>query len=979
MIEKLEINDTIDVIAYNHQTYTRLEGRVWEEQAIGKDNSIDNIYDNTDVLVEGINVYLYRDGNQVAQTRTDENGWYQFGTKLEDGKAYTDDSYVEKNGDILIDYLDEYYVEFEYDGLRFTSVDAIVEYLNDKYDNTSKAKEIYNGRQDRKDRESVNNDFAEITYNKSTAYELSYKFEDNKSSYQDKWGYEYNGNKLKVTPAKYYEIIASTKTAGFDLKTAWEERCGKTGDESLTGINLGIKRRAQADLALSSDLNTVDISINTGSGVYMNTYTYAKRKIEDDTNDFGIETKFGNSTGSYSNRNLNLYTRRIYESDLAYNEKNPGLMEIYVTYKIRVKNQSTKLISRVNEIANYYDDSYEISASWLEGGTEVKWNGNTSKGSGYNVAYTNTIAGTEIAPSGYIDIYVKFKLNNEAVRALIQKQTTLNNVAEITSFSTVENGKPYAAIDEDSNPGSAEIKLIGDTRPTETTLHGRTYYIENNKLDTTTYEDDTDMAPSLVLGIEDANPTRGLSGTVFEDEDAKHNNDDTHPGEERIGDGILRTDDKNRIEKAKVELLDKDGNVAKLHKLSIENGIVSTKEENAITETNNKGEYELTGVIPGRYLIRYTYGKDTWIVDERGNRIEEINVRDYKSTIITSNLIKNALNLGKDPERMGDLNWILTYEDDKGQTKSKSKDAEGLIRYSDATDDISKRNKMDDLYYGTYGDNSQITSDTAFFDVGVEYSEVKEKEGFNGRVSFTDYKDEYELPEGTVLALKDGRIVLLPTFYAVNPYQDFGIIERPRQEYDVNKRVSNLKVTLANGQILINGNPYKQFVEGETDWKNIEASSDNHLPYVKALPSHVAAEIDNEIIQSAKLNIEYTISIKNNSELDYDYIEDQNYYYYGNNGTKQIKVAIKKVVDYMENGLVYDEEKNEDWTKVTPSELLSYTKDGGDPKQLIANNVYDDIKQGYTISITKAFYDNGIEVGKVVRGGLLLTRNLFYR
>lgn len=78
---------------------------------------------------------------------------------------------------------------------------------------------------------------------------------------------------------------------------------------------------------------------------------------------------------------------------------------------------------------------------------------------------------------------------------------------------------------------------------------------------------------------------------------------------------------------------------------------------------------------------------------------------------------------------MGDLNWILTYEDDKGQTKSKSKDAEELIRYSDATDDISKRNKMDDLYYGTYGDNSQITSDTAFFDVGVEYSEVKEKEG----------------------------------------------------------------------------------------------------------------------------------------------------------------------------------------------------------------------------------------------------------
>ena len=978
---KLTTSDVISVTATNHQEYIRLAGFVWEDIVHGKDNTVNNKYDETEALVEGIQVKLYKEGTFIAETTTNSNGEYQFGAENKDYYYNTD--YVKdgkETGNLRIDDLSQYYVEFEYDGLKYTSVVVDKDYSSSDYKITSKAEEKH------ADREIVNNKFAIISHNQASntentgTYKLEYEFGDNVSTYKDDTYWKYirdtDNKKLHVDKVKEenYEVLASTQESGFDLKYAWEAQFQNSGSEILTGINLGIEKRAQADLALSSDLNTVDISINTGSGVYMNTYTYAKRKIEEDTNDFGIETKFGNSTGSYSNRNLNLYTRRIYESDLAYNEKNPGLMEIYVTYKIRVKNQSTKLISRVNEIANYYDNRYTIVESWrgdnkediVEWNNESKYNPIKEMDKQYNVGYTNSLAEIEIAPSGYIDIYIKFKLDNEkGVRALIKNQTTLNNVAEITSFSTVESGKPYAAIDEDSNPGSAEIKLIGDTRPTETTLHGRTYYIENNKLDTTTYEDDTDMAPSLVLGIEDANPTRGLSGTVFEDEDAKHNNDDTHPGEERIGDGILRTDDKNRIEKAKVELLDKDGNVAKLHKLSIENGIVSTKEENAITETNNKGEYELTGVIPGRYLIRYTYGKDTWIVDESGNRIEEINVRDYKSTIITSNLIKNALNLGKNPERMGDLNWILTYEDDKGQTKSKSKDAEGLIRYSDATDDISKRNKMDDLYYGTYGDNSQITSDTAFFDVGVEYSEVKEKEGFNGRVSFTDYKDEYELPEGTVLALKDGRIVLLPTFYAVNPYQDFGIIERPRQEYDVNKRVSNLKVTLANGQILINGNPYKQFVEGETDWKNIEASSDNHLPYVKALPSHVAAEIDNEIIQSAKLNIEYTISIKNNSELDYDYIEDQNYYYYGNNGTKQIKVAIKKVVDYMENGLVYDEEKNEDWTKVTPNELLSYTKDGGDHKQLIANNVYDDIKQGYTISITKAFYDNGIEVGKV--------------
>ena len=1011
---KLTTSDVISVTATNHQEYIRLAGFVWEDIVHGKDNTVNNKYDETEALVEGIQVKLYKEGTFIAETTTNSNGEYQFGAENKDYYYNTD--YVneegKETGNLRIEDLSQYYVEFEYDGLKYTSVVVDKEYSNPDYWKTSKAAEIYSGRTDGKDRETVNSDFEIVSHNKAQSksgdtYELAYNFDNHVSKYDyDKyWKYETNNNgnlqveKVKNDNNKNYEVLASTKEGGFDLKAAWEAQFQSSGSEVLTGINLGIEKRAQADLALSSDLNAVDIKINRKDSEnpnktisYVNTYTYAKRGIdskennenntdikyeEEDPTTFGIETKFGTKSGSYSARNLNLYTRRIYESDLAYNSENPGLMEVYVTYKIRIKNQSTKLTSRVNEIANYYDDRYEI----VENGTEVKWNGNTSKSNGYNVAYTNTIAGTEIAPSGYIDIYIKFKLNNKAVSELIQKRTTLNNVSEITSFSTVENKKPYAAIDVDSNPGSAEIKLSKneEEEPNENDPDKQDdYKKEIKELDTTTYEDDTDMAPSLILLIEKDNPTRGLSGTVFEDEDAKHDNDDTHPGEERMGDGILNTkDDKNRIKNAKVELLEYDENkpnhiatdaegnvkIARLYQPSIDaNGVLSTRSDiKAIVYTNDAGEYSFKGVIPGRYLIRYTYGKGSYIISKNAEPIE-INARDYKSTIIASDLIKNALNLKQafdknKPEREGNLNWILT--------KEKNGETGEVIRYSDATDDISKRNDTDDIYYGSYRDNFEITSDTAFFDVGVEYSKVQE-DNFE-RVSFTDYTDEYDLLDGSVLIFDaDNNILKVkPTFYAVSQYQDFGIIERPRQEYDVNKRVSNLKVTLANGQILINGNPYKQFVENEIDWKNIEASSDNPLPYVKALPSRVAAEIDNEIMQSAKLNIEYTISIRNNSELDYDYIDDQNYYYYGNNGTKQIKVAIKKVVDYMENGLVYDEEKNGDWTKVTPSELLSYTEDGGDSKQLIANNVYNDIKQGYTISITKAFYDNRIEVGKV--------------
>ena len=82
-------------------------------------------------------------------------------------------------------------------------------------------------------------------------------------------------------------------------------------------------------------------------------YTYGKRKEYEnqspnstnynaEKDGFGVDVKFGNKYGtSYSNRGLKTYTRRIYESDLALENLKPGSMQLYVTYKMRVKNQST--------------------------------------------------------------------------------------------------------------------------------------------------------------------------------------------------------------------------------------------------------------------------------------------------------------------------------------------------------------------------------------------------------------------------------------------------------------------------------------------------------------------------------------------------------------------------------------------------------------------------------------------------------------
>ena len=722
-----------------------------------------------------------------------------------------------------------------------------------------------------------------------------------------------------------------------------------------------------------------------------------------------MDVKFGinnNGESTYSARGLNMYTRRVYESDLVYanSDTSKELMKVYVTYRIRVKNQASTLNAKVAELVNYYDSRYTIEDSWLADSkgnktTNAIWGaskyGNIAKmENGYTATYTNALANIELAPNEYQDIYIKFKLNTDAVRELLNKQTTLNNGSEISAFSTLKDNKIYAAIDKDSNPGSAEIKLLEPSTNSTAELHENTYQIENKTLDTSTFEDDTDYAPALILGIEEAEPTRGLSGIVFEDANTISDNEhgdgtETHPKEIRIGNGIFDEKDGEKVVKnAKVELLNEDGTVAKLYQLSVTNGNVTTNIVDAVVTTGDKDKngsnYKFLGVIPGKYLIRYTYDSNTEI---DGKKIDSI---EYKSTIITSDIIKNALSTKQQDSttfttsRDGNLNWILTYDEkpqnNKEEPKSKSTDKSGLIRYSGAIDDLTKRAKQEEegVYYGNLESvNSKMTADTAYFNVGVEYRDVKDQgkdQGFNEKVTFTDYQDEYNLENGKIVVMTDdGTIKLLDTFYAVNPYQDFGLIERARQAYKVNKRISYMKLTLADGHTIINGNPYKTIPDEEiyNRWNEIETSEtgDKALPYVKALPNRVVAEIDNEIIQGATLEIEYTISLKNDSEKDYEYRTDPRYYYYGEQikGLQEIKTIVKKIVDYMEDDMIYDDKNDAlGWTKVTAEQLSNYTEDGTtNGKKLISDVVKKDVETGYVISINSNIDQIELNSGEV--------------
>ena len=389
--------------ATNHQEYINIKGYVWEDIVNSKDNTFDGLYSKTDALIEGINVGLYKGSKCIKTVTTDNNGEYKFER-------------------VKIDDLDNYYIEFEYDGLRFVTVKVDNNYSEGNYATSSKAAEVSSGRKDRKDRSSVNADFSEITNGKSRnngkeVYTLNYDFKNHVSTYQDHWVYEYSTKtNLKVTPSNDYAIIASTKKSKFNLQKAYDQQKAK---ETLTGINLGIRRREQADLAISTDISKLDVVVRG----YNNTYTYGNRKEYENQNPngtnynveedgFGVDVKFGSKySTSYSNKGLKTYTRRIYESDLArFNrnyEKSQNLMRIYVTYKITIKNQSNKLRASVNELVDYYDSRYTIEKSWIMNGnkrTDIDVNewlekskyGTSYNENGYKAIYTQAASNIEI-------------------------------------------------------------------------------------------------------------------------------------------------------------------------------------------------------------------------------------------------------------------------------------------------------------------------------------------------------------------------------------------------------------------------------------------------------------------------------------------------------------------------------------------------------------------------------------------------------
>lgn len=664
-----ESQGIVEIKVINNRRYIDLSGYVWEDGLydVSKTKDRNELYqsgtqDTNDKKVSGIKVYLKKGDTVVAETTTNSSGIYKFTT--------------DKNGNPLIDVnaIEQYSVEFEYNGMKYEAVVANIENI----EKGSKAADV--GRQSYNEKfVTIEKDYA--VSKDGTKHQLSYTsgIQNNISTSSINYG----GSNKYYAQDTYYNIKSSTNgVCPFTYQYTKQQMINDEVSE-ITNINLGIKERKQPDNHVVSDIENVKLTMNG----YEHIYDYGDRNLNAGSSgqfDFNIGVETSNAKKPVT------YTRQIYKSDISYNKLVEGTdvnseeykdrLQAYVTYKVVIGNSMSNatniypsLKSQINQLVDYYDSNYTfvgIGKAIGQNGEITQTDGITVNNDTTNKKLTINLNNAVMEDQGAIILYLNFKINDDMLLRLLNGAQLTTNIAEITSYSTLTaDNKPYAGIDVDSQPGNA-----------------------NRNASEKTFEDDTDKSPTLTLTVEGG---RAISGTVWED-----SKDNSKGQNTRLGNGIYDVASENTIGNVEVELLVKDGDSYKTASTYwYDESIGENIELPAKFTTGKDGKYVFNGIIPDNYMLKYTYNNNSVIYDKNGQEVAKINAMQYKSTIQHTEM---------------DYTKLEWYEQNVD------------TRYSDAHDDLDKRKEMDntsvmnstmDQLYG-----GSMDASTAPFEIDMEYN-----------------------------------------------------------------------------------------------------------------------------------------------------------------------------------------------------------------------------------------------------------------
>lgn len=248
-------------------------------------------------------------------------------------------------------------------------------------------------------------------------------------------------------------------------------------------------------------------------------------------------------------------------------------------------------------------------------------------------------------------------------------------------------------------------------------------------------------------------------------------------------------------------------------------------------------------------------------------------------------------------------------------------------------------------------DNTYMKADTAKLNIEIEKGEKIRKGGEN-----SEYK---------VLGI------------------DFGLERRPKTKIVLNKQIEGVKVYLANKDVIVDT---KQGVSQNVNWVKNNNILKNQIP--KYTKGKLQIYMDEEIMQGATLEIEYKITVENQSEVDYTGQEGMSVgttYYTGKQSSsdKIVTTSVDKIIDYVDNNIVFRKEDNAHWNLV---ENISELKNAVNMKHngYLNNNLKiekEKLEGGETEQINQLIETEVLKTSKLKPGEkldvkLVLSRNI---
>lgn len=1058
----------------NRNLQIKLAGHVWEDEKSGKESLVNGVKDTNEKMMPGVEVFLhYENGNLVTKngsgdrlvnpTVTDENGYYEF---------------------LDLNAHEKYYIEFVYNGQTYQPTNYTdnlsggysnaTEIRNDRLNMNNNFAEIVSAPENYKVRRKlyyevgqpnksyIINKYSDVNYvpdsdtNKNTpGYTTPYGIKEiydyvieramaNKnysSAYNDALN-KFGNNDDTKSKLQFIEDLRISSYTGQDTSRKvypiYDNFVEDTQSKTINGvryhalypehlnIDFGLTKRETFDLALRKDVQKATIEINGKSQVY----TYDTRNNNDEADEGTWDINVRLADAYYNAR----YSREVFGSDYQYKASNYGEqatalgkskedeLNVYVTYKLTVRNQSQSILGEVMELVDYYDEDYEYinERSYIE----IK-NGN-NKGehaiqafnesrygaqnqttiAGYNAVYVRGLEGIKLTSGQTAYVYLTFRvkkdnLNGEDWIKLDEKVESAEaigvgkeNIAEINGFRTYYNDGttiPNVGRTSDKNKvaGLFDIDSVpGNLNPNDVPKDGNINY-DN-------FEDDTDKAPNIRLILYRENGqlvVRTMDGIVWEDERNEINKDQ----KTAVGDGIKQNDE-TAINGVTVQLVELMNNGTEFIWKQFSSGQNHFNENdvydpiiNVIGESGNplipadtdtsEGKYIFKSYMAGNYVVRFIYGDTVKTVlpntatevtnayGETGQNSKSYNGQDYKSTTYQEGIEQNNAYVWREKstwengnETLGnELTTVTTFKPDASNNEV-------------ANPTISAAEQKGYLYDITASDVKTDVSDAKdiMSDNNVNNPNYRQNATLNSRNDVIDYSDNDMMNYIAEVLISHGRLPLnnseisaklqelmtetqmtaetglmnIEVEYDRNSTENqvesnnttyhitnlnLGLEERPKAELSINKEVTNVRLTLADGSTLFDATQratnvlWRDHKPYEFKYENNKLTSENPIQKIRDYDAQyglIQLNMDEELMHGATIKISYKVTVSNKGEVDY---KENSFYYTGNVADKNtiVKTEPNQLVDYVANNLQFYAIDNEAWRVIPQEELLN--------------------------------------------------------